>query len=278
MTFATYAPRVTAHPTRTGAQRDTKALRLLVIHTSEGSELPTSAENLAAYIATPRTDTNLASYNYVADTDQVIPVVPDNFVAYAQAGANSDGLSICYPGKAGQTVAEWADSTSSAMHEQVARWLADQATKYAIPLTQLSTSQVQAGARGVCGHNEVSQAFHQSTHTDPGPNYPWAVVLNRARSLLSAPTEGDTMEAVEIWKLPNHDAHYVVNLACGFKTWIPPSRGAAAGRVVDQRAELHRIKGWDPEVKVQNDQDMFAAYGPVLGPRPADVDDYGIPK
>lgn len=280
MMFTTYAPRVAANPTRTGVQRDTSAIRLLVVHTSEGSENTTSAEALASFIATPRTSTNLASYHYVADTDDVIPIVPDNFVAFANAGANSDGLSICYPGTAAQNADQWHDANSDAMHEQVARWLADKTVQYRIPLIQLGTEQVKAGARGVCGHNEVSQAFHQSTHTDPGPSYPWAFVLNRARQLLAAPNPEDKMpEAVELWKLPDHDAVYIVNLACGFKTWIPPSRTAGnPGRVVDQRVELHKLNGWDPEVKTQNDRDMFAAYGPVIGPRPAEVDDYGIPN
>lgn len=190
MTFATYAPRVPAHPTRTGARR-TLTPRLLVVHTSEGGEGPTSAEGLAGFIASPATSGNVASYHYIADHERIIPIVPDDYVAYANAGANHDSLSICHPGKAGQTTTEWADPASAAQIEQVARWLADKSDEYSIPLDWLDPSAVFAGTRGVCGHNEVSKAFKRSTHTDPGTSYPWALVLGRARQLST--TEGFLM-------------------------------------------------------------------------------------
>ena len=92
MTHAVYAPRVPAHPTRTGTAR-TSPIRLLVVHTSEGGEAPAAAENLAAFIARPRVQNadgswNLASYHYIADNDRVIPVVPDGFLANAAGGGN----------------------------------------------------------------------------------------------------------------------------------------------------------------------------------------------
>lgn len=207
MAFTTYAKRCPAHPTRCGAKRDVGGIRLLVIHTSEGAELPTSAEALARFIGTPKTvdpltgkTINVASYHYIADTDCVMPVVPDDCVAFANAGANHDGLSICYPGKAGQSIDQWHDANSDAMHEQVARWLADQSRRYKIPLTRLSAGDVKAGRRGVCGHNEVSLAFKASTHTDPGPSFPWAAVLERARRLLAPPIPNPPEEA-EVAKL-----------------------------------------------------------------------------
>lgn len=193
-TFTTYAPRVAAHPTRTGAYRGTAGIRLLIVHTSEGGELSTSAEALAGFISTPRTSTNLASYHYIADTDRVIPIVPDDYVAYANAGANHDGLSICYPGKAGQTLDQWRDTNSAAMHEQVARWLVDKSAEYSIPLRRLSVAEVKAGVRGVCGHNEVSLAFRLSTHTDPGWSFPWNDVLNRAIDLATPPPPAPTIQ------------------------------------------------------------------------------------
>lgn len=42
-----------------------------------------------------------------------------------------------------------------------------------IPIRKLSTSEVKAGRSGICGHNNVSDAFHQSDHDDPGPYFPW---------------------------------------------------------------------------------------------------------
>lgn len=215
--FTSYAPRVAAHPTRTGAKRATSPIRLLVVHTSEGAELDISAEALAKFIATPRTATNLASYHYIADWNRVIPIVPDDYVAYANAGANSDGLSICYPGRAGQSAAEWADPASTAQHEQVARWLADKSAEYHIPLVKLDAARVLAGARGVCGHLDVSLAYGRSTHTDPGPFFPWTQVIQQAERLLAppipAPVEEDDDVKLYLVLAPNSPAQYVTDMA-----------------------------------------------------------------
>jgi hypothetical protein len=180
--FTNYSARYPANPTRVGVRR-TNRPNLLVVHTSEGGELAVSAEALARFIQTPRTATNLASYHYITDTESVIPVVPDGFVAYAAAGGNAQGLHICHPGRAGQSRDDWFDTNSSGMLEQVARWLADKSAEYDIPLNKLTTVQVARGAPGVCGHVEVSQAFGKSTHTDPGKGYPWDWVIDRARAL-----------------------------------------------------------------------------------------------
>lgn len=189
--IATYAPRVAAHPTRTGVKRDVGIIRLLVVHTSEGGEGDLSAEGLARFIATPRTATNLASYHYIADHDRVIPIVPDDHVAYANAGANHDGLSICHPGKAAQTAAQWGDESSRAQLEQVARWLADKAAEYHIPLVKITATELVTGDRGVCGHVDVTKAYKRSTHTDPGPDYPWLQVIARARQLAQPQPDPD---------------------------------------------------------------------------------------
>jgi hypothetical protein len=186
MTLAVYAQRISAHPTRTGRAR-TAPIRILVIHTSEGGELPSSAEGLARYIASPAVPGNLASYHYIADNDRVIPIVPDGYQAHAAGGGNSQGLHICHPGKAAQTRDEWFDEQSATQLEQVARWLVDKSQQYGIPLTKLGPDQVRAGQTGVCGHHDVSLAFKQSTHTDPGKGYPWDMVIQHAVDLARGP-------------------------------------------------------------------------------------------
>ena len=232
MTFATYAPIKRAHPTRTGAHRSTAAIRLLILHTSEGSEGLISAENLTVFIASPRSATNLASYHYVFDTDCVRPCVPDDYVAYATGGANHDGLAACYPGKAYQSAAEWNDEISNLQHEQAARWLADKALQYGIPLVRLTPAQIVAGQRGVCGHVDVTNAYHKSTHTDPGPHFPWDKVIDRARQFTSPidPTPGLPMEDDMVLIITCNDGvdteRWVTNGPT--KSWIPDGAALAA--------------------------------------------------
>lgn len=184
-----YGPRCNVHPDRTGAIRQ-PPYRLLVVHTSEGSEGNASAENLCSYMALPGdridpTDGSRfgASYHYVTDTDRVLPATPDNVVAYAAAGANNDGLHVCIPGKAGQTRDQWLDGISRAYIGQCAAVMVDLALAYAIPLRSLPVVDIVRGVAGYCGHVDISNAYHRSDHTDPGPSFPWDVLADDIAAL-----------------------------------------------------------------------------------------------
>lgn len=185
-----FNPRIYVHPDRIGPLK-TGRNRLIVIHTSEGGEGPTWAESLNAFMAQPGdriSDSGNrygASYQYVTDTDGgVWPAVRDDTFAYAAAGANWDGIHFCIPGKAGQTRAQWLDDYSMAHINALAWAMKLKATQFNLPLRRLTTQQVRDGAYGYCGHVNVSEAYHQSDHTDPGPYFPWDVLA----FLLTTPT------------------------------------------------------------------------------------------
>lgn len=196
-----YGPRCVAHPDRIGSAK-TQANRLLVIHTSEGSEGDAQAENLCSFIKLPGdriSDSGRrygSSYHYLIDTDRVLPCVPDSLWAFHAAGANNFSIGLCLPGKAGQTPAQWQDDISSAGIHQLAGVMVDKATEYRIPLNRLTVAQIQAGASGYCGHYDISRAYHQSDHTDPGPNFAWPLLDQeiRALTLPPPPPPGDDME------------------------------------------------------------------------------------
>jgi hypothetical protein len=185
----TYGPRCDVHPDRYGATRSTSGLRLLVVHTSEGSEGSSSAENLCSFLTSQGDRFNAdgsrygASYHYLTDTDRVLPAVPDNVVAYSAAGANHDGLHVCIPGKAAQTREQWLDTISAGYIGQLAQVMTDLAARYTIPLRRLSVADIIEGKRGYCGHHDISLAYRRSTHTDPGPLFPW----DRLAQLLEEP-------------------------------------------------------------------------------------------
>lgn len=188
-----YGPRCNVHTDRTGAIR-TGPYRLLVVHTSEGSEGLTSAENLCSFLMSPgdRIDPSDgsrygASYHYLTDTDRVLPAAHDNVVAFSAAGANHDGIHICIPGKAAQTRDQWLDGVSRAYVRQCAAVMVDRAREYAIPLRPLAVVQIVAGLAGYCGHVDISHAYKRSTHTDPGPSFPWDVLGDDIRELTEEP-------------------------------------------------------------------------------------------
>lgn len=277
-----YAPRVPAHSTRTGVKRTTPIL-YLVVHTSEGGETLPAAEQLAAYIATPRTADNLASYHYIADTDRVIPVVPDNYIAYAAGGGNANGLHICHPGKANQTAEQWGDANSADQLEQVAQWLAEKATQYDIPLRHISPGELQAGKKGVCGHVDITNAFHKTTHTDPGSGYPWPTVIARANAIAAppakpkpppvvfdppTPSEEDTV-FVGFWNCAPDDTVYAV-YSDSTKRWM------YSQAVWEWAAKLAALGGKATDLHTTTDHDLFMALGPVIGPNRKGCDDWGI--
>lgn len=178
-----YGPRCPVHPDRIGPVKTKGPNRLLVIHTSEGSEGPNSAENLCGYISSPgdKVGTNGmygSSYHYLTDTDRVLPAVPSTLVAYAAAGANHDGIHICIPGKAGQTRAAWLDTVSRDYIRRCAEVMVDESEASGIPLVRLGVADIQAAKWGYCGHYDISRAYHLSDHTDPGPFFPWDVLAD----------------------------------------------------------------------------------------------------
>lgn len=158
--------------------------RLLVVHTSEGGETANAAENLCSFMGTKGDRLNTAtgnwygaSYHYVTDTDEsLIPAVWDNVVAFAAAGANNNGIHLCIPGKAGQTRTQWLDADSTAHIRSLAWGMERKAAEFSIPLRRLTVAQVRDGVAGYCGHADVSKAFGQSDHTDPGSAFPWDVL------------------------------------------------------------------------------------------------------
>lgn len=184
MTYGTYAVHLPPHPTRIGNVRSLAGIRGIAVHTSEGGELTTSAEALSGFISSPRTYfpdgriQNTASYHAISDTDRILIEVAENRVAYAAGGGNSDFLHICIPGRVSQTREQWLDANSRAHIRRVAEYICDKAPVYNIPLTKLTIAQVKAGARGYCGHNDISKAFNKSTHTDPEPKFPWDVLAS----------------------------------------------------------------------------------------------------
>jgi hypothetical protein len=62
----------------------------------------------------------------------------------------------------------WRTAGHSAMLRNTAELTAELCLAYDLPLVFLSVKDLQAGKRGITIHANVSKAFHQSTHWDPG--------------------------------------------------------------------------------------------------------------
>ncbi len=154
-----------------------RAIRVIVIHTMENPEKPDSAENVALWFAgKSAAPAPMASAHYCLDSDSTVQCVRDMDIAWHAPGVNNDGIGIEHAGYAKQSPVEWMDAPSRAILWRSARLVARLCTLYDIPIVKLSADDLKAGAKGICGHADVSAAYPGPgrTHWDPGPSFPWS--------------------------------------------------------------------------------------------------------
>jgi hypothetical protein len=158
----------------------------VVIHTTEGSEGLRSAEDGAAYDAR-RTDGT--STHYFADQDTVVQCVNTADRANAaRATGNLRGIHHELCGVAAQNPTQWHDAASLGTLRNDAKQAARDCRRWGIPIKKLTVAEVRAFKPGFCEHNDISAAFGESDHTDPGRNYPWTEYLGYVRGA----TDGDS--------------------------------------------------------------------------------------
>lgn len=158
-----------------------RKVRLVVIHDMEYPEKMTAAEEVAKYFQNPLDASKQpvkASAHICVDADSIVQCVKDRNVAYAAPGANSDGIQIECAGYGRQTRVEWLDKYSTQLLLKAAEATALYLRKFYLPTQLLTAAQVRAGSPGITGHMMVSQAYGESDHTDPGPNFPWDIFMN----------------------------------------------------------------------------------------------------
>ncbi|MBG0818315.1 N-acetylmuramoyl-L-alanine amidase [Planomonospora sp. ID82291] len=159
-----------------------RPVRLIVCHSMEAPEKPTTAEAVARWFATssPRTSTHVN-----VDNNSMVRSVDDGDTAWCAPNANADGLHVELTGYARQTRTEWLDAFSRATLANAAKVVARWCKKYKIPVRKLTPSEVAAGKKGICGHVDVTRAYPGTgDHTDPGKHFPWDVFLSMVRAEL----------------------------------------------------------------------------------------------
>jgi hypothetical protein len=209
-------------PKSYGAGRPYGALIWVVIHTTEGSENPNAAEDGNAY-DNRRTDE--VSTHVFADANSVVNEVHSADRAWAaRAVANNRGYQVEFCGTAAQSIAQWKDANSLPELELGAKHVAYVARKYGIPPRWCTKAQVDAREPGFLTHAMVTE-WLEGTHTDPGPNFPFAWFLGRVAYYLSlldpppapapvAPKKKDTDMA--LIKLANSSAYYATVPGVGY--------------------------------------------------------------
>lgn len=165
----------------TGRSRNVSPL-WIVIHDMEAGEYSGRAESTAAYFANPGDDRTVSSH-YTVDNDSVIQCVllKDTAWTVGNAPGNNRGINWELAGFARQTREEWLDPFGLAMFAQMAPYVRSDAARYGIPLERRTVSELLSGKPGITSHNDLRVAFGGTTHTDPGPNFPWDVFMDMMR-------------------------------------------------------------------------------------------------
>jgi hypothetical protein len=164
--------------------RGTRPVRLIAVHTAEGAR---TAKSLGAYFF--RGDVQASSHVGI-DADTTLQYVPYSKASWTLRSGNpiSDNAELC--GFARWTREQWlSDKTIDKcesprrMLRRCSAWIAERCKARGIDVRRLTVVQLAKGEWGVIAHDDWTKAMKDGTHWDPGPGFPWDVVLADARAL-----------------------------------------------------------------------------------------------
>lgn len=167
-------------PSPNYSSRGGAAVTTIVLHTAEGA---TTYQSLGSFFADPAS--GVSSHVGIDDTPNTVgEYVPRSGKAWTAANANPWSIQAELTGFADWDSATW--SSHQEMLDNTARWIAEEAAAFDIPIVGLSASQAQdPNVRGVCQHNDLGSMG--GGHWDCGPSFPFAQVLQMAGGSVPAP-------------------------------------------------------------------------------------------
>lgn len=141
----------------------------VVIHGTVSGTLCGGARDIASYFQDP---SYVSSAHYVVDPCEVVQCVWDHTIAYhAPPNRGSIGVELCDPVDAPGD--RWQDQDHQKMLALAAEVTRKRCAQKDVPLVKLSGRELRDGKRGICGHDDVRDAWGQTDHWDPGPDFPW---------------------------------------------------------------------------------------------------------
>jgi len=167
-------------PSPNYSSRGGATVTTIVLHTAEGA---TDYQSLGSFFANPAS--GVSSHVGIDDTPNTVgEFVPRSGKAWTAANANpwSVQAELC-------AFADWDSATWNSHQEMLhntARWIAEEAAYFDIPIVGLTAAQAQdPNTRGVCQHNDLGSMG--GGHWDCGPSFPMAQVLELAGGSVPAP-------------------------------------------------------------------------------------------
>lgn len=172
----------------TEAKRTTSDIWYLVIHDEEYPFKDHAAFDIAEFFHKQARNDSGTSAHRVVDNREIIRTVHWHDIAWAAPGANNNGMHWEQSGYARMTTRDWNDDYGKEQLELLSADIAHMAHFLGIKPVRLNAHNLQENKlaghglhRGICGHDTVTAAFPQGSHTDPGPNFPWSHFMERVR-------------------------------------------------------------------------------------------------
>jgi hypothetical protein len=182
--------------------------RQIVIHSTECPMTAGIAKSLAGpnWFGGPAAGT---SPHGMFDPSAGVEEVHTDTIAWHCGNGNSTSVGYEHAGYAAFTRAEWTTDAGIAMLKASAKATAKVAKALGIPARWLSVAQVADNEPGFCTHNDMRLARGGTTHTDPGPNFPYDlymqyVVAEMSGGTTDSPNPSD--DDLEAWMASNEDA------------------------------------------------------------------------
>jgi hypothetical protein len=158
---------------------DNKPVDRLVVHSTVSPCVPGGRYDIARYFRSPGAK---GSAHYVTDPAGAVQAAWDRVICWhAPPNPRSLGFEMCdipgpvpneRPGSARWKMLRrswrWARPKQRAMIRITARLVAEACVVHQVPPVFLGPKALRAGRRGITTHANVSKAWGQSTHWDPG--------------------------------------------------------------------------------------------------------------
>lgn len=167
----------------------------VTVHTAEGIR---TASDLKAFF---EHSTNSSAHAVADDSTLLDNLVPYDRAAWTLRNGNSrsDNLELC--GFAAWSRDEWI-TNHQGMLNNAAAWVRARCLARGIPIVHIGPADVKAGRAGVIGHVDYTNGTGDGTHWDPGPGFPWDIVIARAAGTAATPaTQEDDMTPDQSAKL-----------------------------------------------------------------------------
>ncbi len=152
--------------------RDVDLIRYIVIHCTQAWP----GKGSAIWFTNPASS---GSANMIVDDYTSYRTLNDSIIPWAAPPLNTTGWHIEFAGYADWTSDQWM--THKWMLDRGAYKIALRSHWYDIPLKQIGVAGLLNHLPGCVYHSTISKAYKKSDHTDPGPGFPMAYLMNKAR-------------------------------------------------------------------------------------------------